>query len=140
MIETDTREHFLNKDISVKFIAINDLIQKYFSDSINKVNNKPVNSLQNNAFVEEFFNEEEILKIENFKAYKRQIEWIAGRYAIKTILQKKLDNKDIRDIKIHSKSLGSPYLYEYPERIQGKEKWHFLEFLQIHLFRTFRQN
>ncbi len=116
MIIRDYRNSFINENISLIIISIKDLINKYFPELTDKENR--VNSslkFHDSKFIKEYFNEEEISKIEQFKSFKRQVEWISGRFAIKTLILKRHPEIDIKSCHINSKEGGSPYLSEYPD-------------------------
>lgn len=110
------RRNFNNRNISIIILSIEDITNEYFPELKSyDSKSKPSLKLNDNNFVNKYFSKDEINKIENFKSYKRQIEWISGRYAIKTLINKDHPEIDIKNCNIDTKTGGSPYIVEYPE-------------------------
>jgi len=62
-----------------------------------------------------FFHDDEIAIINQFTTYKRQIEWICGRLAIKKMVEAYTNRKyNSRKIIISSKENGAPLLHAFP--------------------------
>lgn len=64
-------------------------------------------------FNREYFSEEEIAKINSFRLIKKQLEWAAGRAAVKNILENK--GIDPKSAWIDYYEKGAPYLAGMPE-------------------------
>ncbi len=71
---------------------------------------------QKNDFAISIFNADEIKSINNFKALKKQIEWICGRYLIKKMLQTQFfKNDSLTQITLAYQDLGAPYISKSPD-------------------------
>ena len=75
------------------------------------------NSLfEKNNFIFSFLSSEEIDTINGFKAQKKQIEWIGGRYLIKLMIQSNfLQNTSLDLINLAYLDEGAPFLNGFPE-------------------------
>lgn len=67
-------------------------------------------------FSKPFFSSQEINTINGFKALKKQIEWISGRYLIKQMIQKDfLKNFFSDQITLSYHEKGAPFITDYPD-------------------------
>lgn len=67
-------------------------------------------------FIKPFFNNEELKTINGFKALKKQIEWICGRYVIKHMIQHIfLDNTPLDHITLSYLEQGAPFVSNSPD-------------------------
>jgi len=86
-----------------------------------KTTNQSFKAIQNETFQNDdfsipLFNTDEIKSINKFKALKKQIEWICGRYLIKRMLQTQLfENKALTHITLSYQDLGAPYISRSPD-------------------------
>ncbi|WP_457552152.1 4'-phosphopantetheinyl transferase family protein [Desulfobacula sp.] len=81
-------------------------------------NVKPLRNetFKKNDFIKPFFSEEEINTINSFKALKKQIEWICGRYLIKQMVQHLfLFNVSFDQITLSYLEQGAPFLTLNPD-------------------------
>ncbi|MEX1313949.1 MAG: 4'-phosphopantetheinyl transferase superfamily protein [Desulfotignum sp.] len=63
-----------------------------------------------------FLSEEELIRINRFKALKKQIEWLCGRFALKLLARDILDlAMPLDQIRIDYREKGAPYLTQFPE-------------------------
>ncbi|CAD7842672.1 MAG: hypothetical protein [Olavius algarvensis Delta 4 endosymbiont] len=63
----------------------------------------------------DFFTPEEIRQVNEFKTLKKQVEWLGGRYALKTLVAKVLPDAGPADkISATYESRGAPYLSGLP--------------------------
>jgi 4'-phosphopantetheinyl transferase len=63
-----------------------------------------------------FLNPEEISTINGFRALKKQVEWISGRYMIKRMIQQFfLENTSLDQINLSYEDLGAPFLTILPD-------------------------
>jgi 4'-phosphopantetheinyl transferase len=63
-----------------------------------------------------FLNHEEISTINGFRALKKQVEWISGRYMIKQMIQQLfLENVCLDQISLSYQDLGAPFLTLLPD-------------------------
>jgi 4'-phosphopantetheinyl transferase len=63
-----------------------------------------------------FLSDDELIQVNRFKALKKQIEWICGRFAVKTLVRDTLNlNLPLEKIQIAYREKGAPYLAQFPE-------------------------
>lgn len=71
---------------------------------------------QKDDFIDPFFSLDEINKINGFKARKKQIEWISGRFLIKHMVQHVFAPKTpVENITISYLEGGAPYITQCPD-------------------------
>ncbi len=106
----------LNAKISLCYIYIPLAIQYLLLDPPDFTYKYQKNILVNAAsFREDIFTADEIDRLNQFKALKKQIEWICGRYAVKKLVSEAFNGIGIKDIKIAYHELGAPYLQNFSE-------------------------
>lgn len=70
---------------------------------------------QKDDFIAPFFSNEEIITINGFRALKKQIEWISGRYLIKYMIQQFfLESASFDQITLSYLDQGAPFLTSDP--------------------------
>ena len=116
MIYRSINNNIENREIYSEIISIEELVKEYLPE-VNYTENLKKRSLDinSNKFLEEYFNEAEIKSLTGFTAFKRQIEWLAGRFVIKSIINKTKPEILSKNITINAKQGGSPYIDEYPD-------------------------
>ncbi|MDZ7666181.1 MAG: 4'-phosphopantetheinyl transferase superfamily protein [Desulfotignum sp.] len=63
-----------------------------------------------------FLSDDELIRVNRFKALKKQMEWICGRFALKTLAKDILDSAiSLDQIRIDYREKGAPYLTQFPE-------------------------
>lgn len=63
-----------------------------------------------------FLSGEELATVNGFKAQKKQIEWICGRFSLKTLADEILDpHIPLADIQVSYREKGAPFLNAYPD-------------------------
>ncbi len=63
-----------------------------------------------------FLSADELRTVNGFKALKKQIEWISGRFALKQLVQKKIaPDIVLNEIQISYQEKGAPFLNDYPD-------------------------
>ncbi len=63
-----------------------------------------------------FLSEDELIQVNRFKALKKQMEWICGRFAMKRLAGDILDlSIPLDQIRIDYREKGAPYLTQFPE-------------------------
>jgi 4'-phosphopantetheinyl transferase len=68
------------------------------------------------ALRKDFLSGDEIRQLNCFKALKKQVEWIGGRFALKTVVSKILPEVgDAKQIQVAYEPRGAPYLVNTPE-------------------------
>ncbi len=66
-------------------------------------------------FAVPFLSEDEMAQVNRFKALKKQVEWVCGRFALKTLARDVLDlDLPLEKIRIAYREKGSPYLVQFP--------------------------
>ena len=103
-----------DKRFCVLSLSMESFAELFFSNKNNQI--YPIN-LQKETFPELFqiFNDEEIQKANGFKTYKRQKEWMCGRYIIKQLVSK-IYSVEMKHIQVSTKVNGAPYLKDFPEK------------------------
>ncbi|MFN2358122.1 MAG: 4'-phosphopantetheinyl transferase superfamily protein [Desulfotignum sp.] len=63
-----------------------------------------------------FLSDEEMIQVNRFKALKKQVEWVCGRFALKTLARDVLDlDLPLEKIRIAYREKGAPYLVRFPQ-------------------------
>jgi len=63
-----------------------------------------------------FLSDEELVRVNRFKALKKQMEWICGRFALKRLASDVLDpDMPLDQVRIDYREKGAPYLTRFPE-------------------------
>lgn len=63
-----------------------------------------------------FLSEDELMRVNQFKALKKQMEWLCGRFALKILARDILDwAMPLDQIRIDYREKGAPYLTQFPE-------------------------
>jgi 4'-phosphopantetheinyl transferase len=66
-------------------------------------------------FEKQFLSHDEMVQGNRFKALKKQMEWICGRFALKSLAKDALDlDLDLEKIRITYREKGAPYLVQFP--------------------------
>jgi 4'-phosphopantetheinyl transferase len=69
-----------------------------------------------NNFKIAFLSTEELATVNGFKAQKKQVEWICGRFSLKTLVKEALDPTiPLSNIQISYQEKGAPFLNAYPD-------------------------
>jgi 4'-phosphopantetheinyl transferase len=78
-------------------------------------------SIKNQAFDGQMFavfflSDDELTQVNRFRALKKQMEWICGRFAVKTLVRDALNlDLPLEKIQIAYREKGAPYLVQFPE-------------------------
>jgi 4'-phosphopantetheinyl transferase len=116
MLQGEWNEVSVGPDIRVGFVAIADFIK---ANLINFPHER-YQTLKNIAFKPDMFrypflSSVEFIALNHFKALKKQIEWLAGRFAVKKLVFSCCRSNDYSGITIDYEPEGAPYLPEYPD-------------------------
>jgi 4'-phosphopantetheinyl transferase len=66
-------------------------------------------------FAERFLSDDEMVQINRFRALKKQVEWMCGRFALKILARDILDlDLPLEMIRIAYREKGAPYLVQFP--------------------------
>lgn len=69
-----------------------------------------------NNFKIPFLSGEELATVNGFKAQKKQVEWLCGRFSLKTLVNEALDPTiPLANIQISYQERGAPFLTAYPD-------------------------
>lgn len=106
----------LTSDIQLCYINIDLFAKNLFSSPLPDNFRVQRNILLNEkALTESILSEAEFLKINSFKTLKKQVEWLAGRYAVKKLAVKTSLSASEQDIELAYEELGAPYIKDFPE-------------------------
>ncbi|MCD4719860.1 MAG: 4'-phosphopantetheinyl transferase superfamily protein [Desulfobacula sp.] len=103
--------------ITIWYSRIPNIIHSIFSKGTYHNFRSMVNEIfQKDDFIEPFLSDEEINTINNFKALKKQMEWISGRYLIKRMTQYFFfKNSCLDQITLSYLEQGAPFLTNHPD-------------------------
>ena len=66
-------------------------------------------------FTVEFLSKEEMDRLNGFKVLKKQLEWITGRFLLKTLVMRYAEkNVELKKILVSYHDLGAPFLPDFP--------------------------
>ena len=116
MLQGLWNEVSMGPDIRIGFLTITDFIKT-------NIINVPVEKYQvlkniiftPDMFLFPFLSSVEIKTLNQFKALKKQIEWMSGRFAVKKLVSQYCMPCDYTGITIDYEIDGAPYLKEYPD-------------------------
>ncbi len=66
-------------------------------------------------FLLHYFNPEELDTVNRFKVLKKQVEWMAGKAAVKKLVSEMLGQVDGHRLTVSARKSGEPYLDNYPD-------------------------
>ena len=108
--------------ISVRYIKIPDILNFIFTTppdpNYKKIANK---RFRPGDFKISFLSPHEFTMVNGFKAQKKQIEWLCGRFSLKTLVKEQrgldslISNIPLSDIRISYQEKGAPFLGDYPD-------------------------
>jgi len=103
--------------ITIWYAGIPEIIQSVFKKEARPDLRAVLNELfKKQDFTKPFLSHEEISTINGFKALKKQIEWISGRYLTKQMIQQLfLGNASLDQITLSYLELGAPFLTTTPD-------------------------
>jgi 4'-phosphopantetheinyl transferase len=103
--------------ISICLIDIVDMLREFFP----AVNPDGYRSSKGRVFAGgalhgDFLSDDELSQVNGFKALKKQVEWIGGRYALKMLVSETLPEAGhAREIAVDYEHRGAPYLVNHPD-------------------------
>lgn len=84
------------------------------NDYTNFQTKKPLR-FDNRSFRTQFLSKIELDRVNRFKSLKKQMEWMAGRFLVKTMVQRRVDSQAaLTEIFIDHQDQGAPFLKGYP--------------------------
>ncbi len=67
-------------------------------------------------FAKQFLSDDEMVQVNRFRALKKQVEWICGRFAVKILVKDALEqDMSLAELQIAYKEKGAPYLPQFPQ-------------------------
>ncbi|HKK99269.1 MAG TPA: 4'-phosphopantetheinyl transferase superfamily protein [Desulfotignum sp.] len=108
---------YTEKPVIVQTARIPDILNAVFHPGMqpngqsikNRVFDQPM-------FGKRFLSDDEMVQVNRFKALKKQMEWICGRFAVKALVKDTLElDMSLTDIQIAYKEKGAPYLPHFPQ-------------------------
>jgi 4'-phosphopantetheinyl transferase len=103
--------------ITVRYIKIPAIVNLIFYTPLDPRYKTMANRFfEPNNFKIAFLSTEELATVNGFKAQKKQVEWICGRFSLKTLVNKALDPTiPLANIQISYQERGAPFLDAYPD-------------------------
>jgi len=103
--------------ITVCYTKIPDIINFIFSSPLDPHYQKmPCQKLKQHDFKIPFLSADELITVNRFKAQKKQIEWICGRFALKALVNRIFTpHVSPGKIKISYREKGAPFLDDHPD-------------------------
>jgi 4'-phosphopantetheinyl transferase len=104
-------------DIIVQTMKISDIQDAAFHSGMQPKGRSMKNqTFGRQMFAVLFLSDDELIQINRFKALKKQLEWICGRFAVKTLVRDALNpDLPLEKIQIAYREKGAPYLVQFPE-------------------------
>ena len=103
--------------VIVQILTLSEIQDRVFSPGMKPGGPSMKNRIfDHSLFKMPFLSEEELVRVNRFKALKKQMEWICGRFALKLLASDVLDLSTTLDqIRIGYREKGAPYLTRFPE-------------------------
>lgn len=102
-------------EIPFCLVDIQSLVGEWFGDLGIENLRRPARDLSALAAIRDWMTPDELETVQGFKALKRQVEWLAGRLAVKTLVGACLEAKlPPMDITVSHEPQGAPYLPLFP--------------------------
>ena len=103
--------------ITVRHIKIPDILNLIFTTPLDPNYKKIANKLfQPGDFKISFLSPHEFTMVNGFKAKKKQVEWLCGRFSLKTLVREKRGSDSLlSDIQVSYQEKGAPFLSDYPD-------------------------
>ena len=98
------------------FVAIQVLLEKVLEPAIDATyRTSPPRVFRPQDFHEPFLGADEMRTLNGFKALKKQVEWMAGRYAAKQLARHfRSDRPSLHRTRVAYRAKGAPYFSDYP--------------------------
>jgi 4'-phosphopantetheinyl transferase len=103
--------------VIVQILTLSDIQDRVFSPGMKPGGPSMKNrNFDHSLFKTPFLSDEELVRVNRFKALKKQMEWICGRFALKLLATDVLDPATPLDqVRIDYREKGAPYLTKFPE-------------------------
>jgi len=103
--------------IIARYIKILDIVDSVFCQTPDQDYKKmPNQDFELKSFKIPFLSSEELVMVNGFRALKKQVEWLCGRFAIKNLVNEILRlDLSLIDIQISYQEKGAPFLIHHPD-------------------------
>ena len=103
--------------VIIQILTLSDIQNRIFSPGMQPDGPSMKNrAFDHSMFRKAFLSEDELIRVNRFKALKKQMEWICGRFALKILARDILDlSMPLDQIRIDYREKGAPYLTQFPE-------------------------
>jgi 4'-phosphopantetheinyl transferase len=103
--------------IIVQILTLSDIQNRVFSPGMPPGGpSMKHREFDHSLFRKAFLSSGELMRVNRFKALKKQMEWICGRFALKILARDILDpDMPLDEIRIDYREKGAPYLVQFPE-------------------------
>jgi len=108
---------FIDPDIAVGVVFIPAFLEYHLISPIAfpEIFLKPV-MFERQDFRQHLFSLPEFETLNDFKNLKRQMQWLAGRFAVKQLVKGLIDpGKNVSTLEIHHEPMGAPFLPSFPD-------------------------
>ncbi len=103
--------------VIVQILTLSDIQNRVFSPGMHPDGPSMKNrTFAPSMFRKAFLSDEEMVRVNRFKALKKQMEWVCGRFALKLLARDILEPAmPLDQIRIDYREKGAPYLTQFPE-------------------------
>lgn len=103
--------------VILQILTLSDIQDRVFSPGMQPDGPSMKNRVfDHSLFRMPFLSNEELVRVNRFKALKKQMEWICGRFALKLLTKDILDPAmPLDQVRINYREKGAPYLTRFPE-------------------------
>jgi 4'-phosphopantetheinyl transferase len=103
--------------VIVQILTLSDIQDRAFSPGMQPDGPSMKNRIfDHSLFKIPFLSDEELVRVNRFKALKKQMEWVCGRFALKLLAKDILDPAiPLDQVRIDYREKGAPYLTQFPE-------------------------
>ncbi len=102
--------------MTVRYIKIPNIVDLVLCTPLDPNYKRMANlSFEPNDFKIPFLSANELTTVNGFKAQKKQIEWVCGRFALKTLAREICCPTPLSHIRISYHEKGAPFLNDYPD-------------------------
>ena len=114
---TNIRTLHLKPGVIVWYCQIREILNTIFSKTSYHNNRPLVNELfQKQDFKPGLYSRKELLTANGFKAFKKQIEWLSGRFLVKSMIHDLfLPKTPLSDISLGALDEGAPFIIPMPD-------------------------
>ncbi|WP_084681209.1 4'-phosphopantetheinyl transferase family protein [Desulfospira joergensenii] len=102
--------------IHILVMKISDILGQVLPGAVSPdYQGKPSQRFKKEDFARAFLSKEELALLNRFRALKKQVEWVSGRVALKTLVQNVLEpDLDMENLNIGYEEKGAPFITHLP--------------------------